>query len=104
MKAIILSHTNLPEGHEEIHRFTFELHEGGAKAPLTENISLRTARVIVSHLEDGNALIQMLRALVTADPEDYEKLVGAEYQDNFIENGPSDRSPDINLGWQNAEK
>jgi hypothetical protein len=57
MTAIIQSHTNLPEGHEELHRFTFKLHEGGAKAPLTEDISLRTARVIVSHLEDANALI-----------------------------------------------
>ena len=104
MKATILSHSFLPEGHEEIHRFTFELFDGGSGEPLVESISLRSARVIVAHLEDGNAIIKMMREIVGTDPIDYGKLIGKEYRDDFIEDGPSDRLPDLSLGWQNAHK
>lgn len=59
--------------------------------PVRESISLRTARVVVAHLEDGNALIQMFRAIVSADRADYPSLVGKVFQDSYVENGPSDR-------------
>lgn len=101
MKATILAHSTLPENHEEVHRFKFELDDGARAAPLREVISLRTARVIVSHLEDGNALIQMLRAMVVAAPADYEALVGRVFQDAFLDDGPSDRIS-TGTGFQNA--
>jgi hypothetical protein len=104
MKATILSHTALPAGNNEIHRFSFELDDGSNNAPIHESISLRTLRVIVSHLEDGNAFIAMLREIAKAHQRDYGKLVGMEFRDSFREDGPSDRSPEIILGWKNARK
>jgi hypothetical protein len=47
----------IARGHEEIHRFTLRLEESGSHTPSEEMIWLRTARVIGSHLEDGNAFI-----------------------------------------------
>lgn len=92
MKATIRSHGALHEGHEEIHRFAFELHEGGDSSPVRETISLRTARVVVAHLEDGNALIAMLRAIVAAKDDDYDALIGTVYIDQFVMDGPGERS------------
>ncbi|SAK97369.1 hypothetical protein AWB82_07126 [Caballeronia glebae] len=103
MKATIWGHTQLPEGHEEVHRFAFELHDGSEAPPVRESISLRTARVVVAHLQDGNALIQMFRTIVNSKPTDYDHLVGQSFEDDFIENGPSDRVDDA-PGWQNAER
>ncbi|WP_125477764.1 hypothetical protein [Caballeronia terrestris] len=102
MKATIWGHTVLPEGHEEVHRFAFELQDGSAALPVRESVSLRTARVVVAHLRDGNALIQMFRAIVSSDPANYNELIGQSFEDDFIENGPSDRVND-SPGWQNAE-
>jgi hypothetical protein len=104
MKATICAHSELPEGHEEIHRFTFKLEEGGSHAPSEETISLRTARVIVSHLEDGNALIQMLRAVANAEPADFDGLIGRVFEDAFVEDGPSERMTDHGLAFNNASK
>ncbi|WP_174363437.1 hypothetical protein [uncultured Caballeronia sp.] len=104
MKATICAHYQLPEGHEEIHRFTFKLEEGGSHAPSEETISLRTARVIVSHLEDGNALIQMLRAVANAHPADYDELIGQVFEDAFVKDGPSERMTDHGLAFNNATK
>ncbi|CAN7787841.1 hypothetical protein LJR034_008824 [Caballeronia sp. LjRoot34] len=104
MKAIICRQTKLPEGHEEVHRFTFELHDGSSMLPVRESISLRTARVVVAHLADGNALIQMFRAIVSADPANYQSLVGQVFQDSYIENGPSDKVDDAGAGWQQAQQ
>lgn len=104
MKATICGHHELPEGHEEIHRFTFKLEEGGSHAPSEETISLRTARVIVSHLEDGNALIQMLRAVAAAKPEEFDSLIGQVFEDAFLENGPSERLPEHGIAFNNASK
>lgn len=87
MKATIWGHTRLPDGHQEIHRFAFELHDGSAAPPVRESVSLRTARVVVAHLQDGNALIQMFRAIVNSEPADYDHLVGQTFEDDFIENG-----------------
>ncbi|AQH05040.1 hypothetical protein A9R05_39035 (plasmid) [Burkholderia sp. KK1] len=102
MKATIWGHTYLPEGHEEVHRFSFELHDGSAAPSVRESISLRTARVVVAHLQDGNALIQMFRAIVSSEPANYDNLIGLSFQDAFIENGPSDRI-DGSPRWQNAD-
>ncbi|MDR5784558.1 hypothetical protein QCE63_34720 [Caballeronia sp. LZ065] len=102
MKATIWGYTKLPEGHEEIHRFAFELSDGSAAPPVRESISLRTARVVVAHLQDGNALIQMFRAIVSSDFAHYDDLVGRSFEDDFIENGPSDRVNDSS-GWMNAD-
>jgi hypothetical protein len=103
MKATIWGHTRLPDGHQEIHRFAFELHDGSAAPPVRESVSLRTARVVVAHLQDGNALIQMFRAIVNSEPADYDHLVGQTFKDDFIENGPSDRV-DESHEWQNADR
>lgn len=103
MKATIWGHSQLPEGHEEVHRFVFELQDGSAAPPVRESVSLRTARVVVAHLQDGNALIQMFRAIVDSEPPNYDRLVGQTFQDDFIENGPSDRVDDA-PGWQNADR
>jgi hypothetical protein len=81
MKATIISHEHVAEtSAAEIHRFRFLLDDGNAP-PFVENISLRTARVIVENLPDGNAFIRMLRAIVAAQPQDYDQLVGCEYPD-----------------------
>lgn len=103
MRATVLGHTRLPEGHEEVHRFAFELQDGSAAPPVRESISLRTARVVVAHLQDGNALIQMFRAIVSSEPRNYDELIGQSFQDDFIENGPSDRVGD-SPEWEIAER
>jgi len=103
VKAIICGQTELPVGQEEVHRFSFELHDGSAMLPVRESISLRTARVVVAHLEDGNALIQMFRAIVSADRADYPSLVGKVFQDSYVENGPSDRVDAAGTTPQNAK-
>jgi hypothetical protein len=90
MKATIISHSRLPEGHAEIHRFGFLLDDGAAAMPYSETISLRTARVIVAHLEDGNAFIQMLREIVAAAPASYDLLIGRTFADESPD-GVSDR-------------
>lgn len=89
MKATIVSHETPPQtSSAEIHRFRFKLDDGTA-APLTESISLRTARVIVDNLADGNAFIKMLHAIVTAEPNEYDLLVGKIFPDHFT-NCPND--------------
>lgn len=90
MKATVISHSRLPDGHAEIHRFGFLLDDGGSNRPYAETISLRTARVIVAHLEDGNAFIKMLREIVATTPGDYDLLVGRCFADQFAD-GVSDR-------------
>lgn len=88
MKATIVSHEKPPEsGAAEIHRFKFKLDDGNAP-PLTESISLRTARVIVDNLADGNAFIKMLHAIVRTPPDDYDSLVGKGFPDHYS-NSPS---------------
>ncbi|MFM0135119.1 hypothetical protein [Caballeronia grimmiae] len=83
MKATIISHEQPPvEASAEIHRFKFKLEDGNAP-PLMESISVRTARVIVENLADGNAFIKMLHAIVETDPRDYDGLVGKIYPDHF---------------------
>ncbi len=103
MEATIWGHSQLPVGHEEVHRFAFELQDGSATPAVRESVSLRNARVVVAHLQDGNALIQMFRATVNSDPADYDQLVGQSFEDDFIENGPSDRVDDSEE-WQNADR
>lgn len=90
MKATIISHSRLPDGHAEIHRFGFLLDDGGSSNPYAETISLRTARVIVAHLEDGNAFIKMLREVVAAAPGSYDLLIGRSFVDKSPD-GVSDR-------------
>lgn len=91
MKATILSHENVPTPNSaEIHRFGFELDDGRAP-PLRESVSLRTARVIVANLEDGNAFIKMLQAIVRAAPAEYDSLVGKVFPDHFVERPRDDR-------------
>jgi len=69
----------------------FQLDDGNLP-PYDETISLRTARVIVESLEDGNAFIKMLRAIVAASADQYDDLVGNSYPDHVIaEDEPIDR-------------
>ncbi|BCQ28514.1 hypothetical protein NK8_67040 (plasmid) [Caballeronia sp. NK8] len=103
MRATIWGRARLPEGHEEVHRFAFELQDGSAAPPIRESVSLRTARVVVAHLQDGNALIQMFRAIVSSVPAKDDELIGQTFEDDFIENGPSDRVSD-SAHWLNAER
>jgi len=103
MKATIWAHEALPEGHEEIHRFGFELQDGSERPPVREFISLRTARAIVAHLEDGNAFVAMLRAIVSTEPSVYGALVGKSFADRFVMDGPGDRSPERSRGYKNAQ-
>ncbi|WP_244817979.1 hypothetical protein [Caballeronia sp. Lep1P3] len=91
MKATIVSHEAPPEtASAEIHRFRFKLEDGNAP-PLTESISLRTARVIVDNLTDGNAFIKMLHAIVSAPSGDYDALVGKVFPDHFSDSPHADR-------------
>ena len=52
-------------------------------SPYTRTISLRTARVLVARLEDGDAFIGMLRAIVTTATADYDSLIGQRFHDHF---------------------
>ena len=81
MRATILSHSGVPEGHAEIHRFGFVLEDGDNARPHAEMISLRTARVIVADSEDGNAFVSMLREIVAATPGSYDLLIGRAFAD-----------------------
>jgi hypothetical protein len=45
----------------------------------------------------------MFRAIVDSEPAQYDDLVGQSFQDDFIENGPSDRVDD-SPGWRNADR
>jgi len=83
MKASIISHQPAPvDAEAEIYRFTFCL-EDGATVPHAETISLRTARVLVAMLEDGNAFVRMLREIVRTEYADYDTLVGRSFTDQF---------------------
>lgn len=104
MKATICSHSELPKGHEEIHRFTYKLEQAGSPAAFEEVISLRTARVIVSHLEDGNALVQMFRAVANAEPADFDGLIGQVFEDAFDDEGSSEPMTDHGKAFNNAAK
>jgi hypothetical protein len=48
--------------------------------------------VLVTHLQDGNAFIKMLRAIVQTDTADYDSLLGRMFKDKFVEDGPSNRT------------
>jgi hypothetical protein len=72
----------VPDGEsEQIHRFGFVLESESGPPPYKEAISLRTARVLVAHLEDGNAFVEMLRAIVATDAADYNSLIGRKFDD-----------------------
>jgi hypothetical protein len=81
MRATILSHEKPADAASvEIHRFRFKIDDEQT-GTMTESISLRTARVLVEHFEDGNAFIRMLRAIVAARCDEYDDLLGREYSD-----------------------
>ena len=83
MKVIIIAHESAPDDSSvEIHRFKFLLDDGKV-SPLAETISLRTARVIVENLADGNAFIKMLQAIVKARPDEYDGLIGQIFPDHY---------------------
>ncbi|WP_250517416.1 hypothetical protein [Caballeronia sp. INDeC2] len=81
MRATIIAHEKPPDpSSEEVHRFRFQIDDIQL-GTVTEFVSLRTARVLVEHFEDGNALIRMLKAIVAAHCDEYDELVGREYSD-----------------------
>jgi hypothetical protein len=81
MRATIIAHEKPAEpASEEIHRFRFQLDDDDS-GKVTDSISLRTARVIVENLQNGNAFIQMLRVIVSAEPLQYDSLIGHTYFD-----------------------
>ena len=82
MRATILSHEKPSDASSvEIHRFRFQIDDEQSGTML-ESISLRTARVLVEHFEDGNAFIRMLRAIVAAHCDEYDALLGRVYTDH----------------------
>jgi hypothetical protein len=65
MKETIVSHSAVPEGEsEQLYRFGFVLEAESGAPPYAESVTLRTARVLVAHLENGNAFVGMLKAIV----------------------------------------
>jgi len=68
------------------------------RRPCGNLFPLRTARVVVAHLQDGNALIQMFRAVVSSESAIYDSLIGQSFEDDFIQNGPRDRVDDSQAG------
>ena len=86
MRATILSHEKPSDASSvEVHRFKFRIDDDDQPGPMTDSISLRTARVLVEHLEDGNAFIRMLRAIVAAHCDEYDALLGRVYTDHRSE-------------------
>jgi hypothetical protein len=74
----------IPDGEsEQIYRFGSVLEAENGAPPYVETISLRTARVLVAHLEDGNAFVEMLRAIVAIDVADYDSLIGRRFDDHI---------------------
>jgi hypothetical protein len=98
MKATIVSHAPVPDGEsEQIYRFGFLLEAEGDAPPYAESVSLRTARVLVAYLEDGNAFVEMLRAIVATDANNYDSLIGCKFDDHFE---PSRIAPSAQHGQQ----
>ncbi|WP_158936988.1 hypothetical protein [Burkholderia sp. S171] len=82
MKATIVSHSPVLEGEsEQIYLFGFVLESESGAPPYREAVSLRTARVLVAHLEDGNAFVEMLRVIVATDAANYNSLIGRKFDD-----------------------
>jgi hypothetical protein len=46
----------------------------------------------------------MLRAMVEAQPSEYDALVGKTFYDDFMDDGPSDRVNDIRPAFNNVVK
>jgi hypothetical protein len=83
VKATIVSHSPVPDGEsEQIYRFGFVLEAENGAPPYMESVSLRTARVLVAHLEDGNAFVEMLRTIVATDAVQYDSLIGRTFDDD----------------------
>lgn len=94
VKASILSYYPVPDGAEvEVHRFMFCL-EDGITIPHAETISLRTARVLVAKLDNGNAFVRMLREIVRTEPAQYDTLIGRSFTDQLFPIVPSSRRSD----------
>jgi hypothetical protein len=82
MKATIVSHAKVTEVRSpELHRFGFTVQDGQGGEPRTDFVSLRTARVLVQRLGDGNPFIAMLRAIVNADESPYEGFIKRTFTD-----------------------
>ncbi|SAK66012.1 hypothetical protein AWB76_03749 [Caballeronia temeraria] len=82
MRATILSHEKPSDASSvEVHRFNFRIEDDESR-PMLESISLRTARVLVAHFEDGNAFLRMLRAICAARCDEYDDLLGRVYTDH----------------------
>lgn len=85
MKATIVSHSPVSaEESEEIYRFGFILDAQSGASPYAESISLCTARALAARLENGNAFVEMLNAIVATDPADYGVLIGRTFEDRLV--------------------
>jgi hypothetical protein len=82
MKATIVSHSPVSDGEsEQLYRFGFVLEAESGAPPYAESVTLRTARVLVAHLENGNAFVGMLKAIVATNAADYDSLIGHTFDD-----------------------
>jgi hypothetical protein len=77
MNVIITAEKAATNGDPDLHCFTFCISDG--VNPVTQTITVRTARVLAKELANRTALDAMMRAIAAAQPSDYFALVGASY-------------------------
>ncbi|EKS72605.1 hypothetical protein BURK_004112 [Burkholderia sp. SJ98] len=83
MRAKIISHEpSPPDSSVEIHRFVFQLDSELGDSSI-QQISLRTARVIVNELGGPGAFAKMLRAIVMTDGACYDGLLDRVFLRDF---------------------
>ncbi|SAK79435.1 hypothetical protein AWB79_05034 [Caballeronia hypogeia] len=79
MNATITSHQTAANGDPELHVFTFQVDGDGV--PRSQQVTVRTARVLARELDNRTALDALMRAIASAQPSDYDALVGTRYED-----------------------
>ncbi|SAL88579.1 hypothetical protein AWB74_08631 [Caballeronia arvi] len=79
MHITIIAHQAASSGDPEFHCFTFRVEEAGTSRE--DTITIRTARVLAQELANRSGLDAMVRAILAAHPNDYDALVGSDYQD-----------------------
>jgi hypothetical protein len=79
MNATITAHQTAAGGDPELHVFTFQVDSDGVSR--SQQVTVRTARVLARELNNRTALDALMRAVASAKPSDYGALVGTQYED-----------------------
>lgn len=79
MTATITAHQTTASGDPELHIFTFQVDGDGVSR--SQQVTVRTARVLARELDNRTALDALMRAIASAEPGDYDALVGTGYED-----------------------